>query len=255
LLSYRAARANEKPETRDRGIQLSMKPKATPLTTTLSAAAASASALFALQSHADAAIVYSGLLDTVLSPGPGGIVYGHLDLNGGGNDFRIGVGVGASTSHSAGINLAVDGGGHQVLHGFGPSAVRPVASGAVISAGAGAGWVGSGGVLRAVHSSTAPRGSWVTGQTRFAGIRLALGGGNFDYGWIRMRMDDTNPADGIPDTLTILDWAYENDANTAITTPVSAPEPSSAALLALAGGGGILLRRQRKVAPSDQAKS
>jgi hypothetical protein len=87
-------------------------------------------------------------------------------------------------------------------------------------------------------------GTWNSNQAGLAGFQLANG----DFGWIRLVWTDTD-ADVRPNTLTAIDWAYEDSgAPIAAGDTGAAPEPGSTALLALAGAGAAALRRRRKVA-------
>ena len=76
----------------------------------------------------------------------------------------------------------------------------------------------------------------------YLGLRLNAGGSNYRYGWARVNYND--PAN----TLTLKDFAIEQNINTTILAGAGAvPEPSRALLLAL-GLGGAALRRRRKAA-------
>jgi hypothetical protein len=147
---------------------------------------------------------------------------------------------------------------------FGTVNVRRLASGDVISAGAGA-FVGvpAGGNYAygnlAVQDSqnTFNYGLWqFDGKiTGFAGFRFTQGGNNH-FGWIRLTIEDTDDIDRTPDKLTAVDWAYENRPDTAIEAGAT-PEPTSLALMSLAlGAGGVMaLRRRRQLAKAQAEKS
>jgi hypothetical protein len=81
-------------------------------------------------------------------------------------------------------------------------------------------------------------------SNQFAGVKIDAGGGNFNYGWIRF---SSGPGifNSKPNTITLLDAAYENTPNQSITTG-AIPEPSVVALLGLAGGAVALRRRYQK---------
>jgi hypothetical protein len=80
---------------------------------------------------------------------------------------------------------------------------------------------------------------WSGGGAGFVGVRFAAddSGQNYNYGWAQIRYDDN------ANTMTLLDFAYETELNTAITTTV--PEPHSLMLVALGASGLSLLRRRQ----------
>jgi PEP-CTERM motif len=83
-------------------------------------------------------------------------------------------------------------------------------------------------------------GLWDNGRTAFLGFRFLIGGANH-YGWARVNIEETS------NIITLLDFAYESTANTAITTPQQVPEPATMTLLTLgaAAAWGRAARRRR----------
>jgi PEP-CTERM motif len=73
----------------------------------------------------------------------------------------------------------------------------------------------------------------------YVGIELALAGGEH-YGWLHFIDDPVSN----PNSLTLVDWAYESDPNVGIETGM-VPEPSVFALAGL-GCAALLLRRKRQ---------
>jgi hypothetical protein len=84
-------------------------------------------------------------------------------------------------------------------------------------------------------------GAWPTNAVTeaYVGIELTLSGGT-SYGWLRF-ID--NPVSS-PQSLTLVDWAYQSTPGVGIETPVI-PEPSACALSAL-GLAGLLASRRRR---------
>ena len=79
---------------------------------------------------------------------------------------------------------------------------------------------------------------WSAGDSGFVGFRIDLGGGDFQYGWAQLRIEDTYQGD-----VTILSAAIETDANVPIHI---IPEPTSLAALALGAAGITAMRRRRE---------
>ncbi len=86
-------------------------------------------------------------------------------------------------------------------------------------------------------------GLWVAGQTAFAGIHNGS-----EFGWVRLRYDDN--AQGFPDTITAIDWAYNTNGPINAGQISATPEPGSLSLFLLAGGAAGIraLRRRKKTA-------
>jgi hypothetical protein len=199
--------------------------------------ATAAGSALALASGAEAAIVYSGTLNTDVP-----FVNNNqftLDLDGNGTDLTLDfqvaggfLGVQATAS-----SLAVDGFGT-----FGTQAQLFAAS-QTLSTGLNLqsqGWV-------FVQSSSfgSVDGPWALGEPGFLGLFTA----SDNPAWIRLSFADTTGGDGLVDQMTLVDWAYDDSASTikigaGIPTPV--PIPSPLALLALGAAGIAAARRVRK---------
>jgi hypothetical protein len=76
-------------------------------------------------------------------------------------------------------------------------------------------------------------------------VKFSDGLGATHYGWIRIRRD--NPDQSMYYTMTLLDYAYESNANTPIVTGV-VPSPGPVVLLACGGVLAGFQRRSRKAA-------
>lgn len=221
--------------------------------------AAAASALAAVAS-ADAGVIYSGLQIPPIRIGPNLDAYGYrsIDINGDGlPDFKI-IGYETNSTYGVGKILALTHAGVGILPipggTFNGDAIKFSASQNV----------GPGGLFeRTARLATNTSGGKTAGQfqngtTGFAGFRFNPGDGNH-YGWIRLRLDDSNSND-LTDTVTVFDWAYESTIDTPIhigiqTTAV--PEPSSLTIVGLAMGcsalPGLRRRRQLQKAAASQA--
>jgi hypothetical protein len=121
--------------------------------------------------------------------------------------------------------------------------VRRLLSGATIGAGES---FGNGGTLRGAYPSMTLAGTWAggfpTATTGFAGVRFDIGG-NTHYGWIRIQLE--NDGTGLPVAMTIVDWAYDDQADTAIQAGSIVAEPSTLARLGMGFAGLGALRRRR----------
>lgn len=108
------------------------------------------------------------------------------------------------------------------------------------------------------------RGTWVSNQSNFAGVKIQRSG-NTHYGWIRLKYTKNG---NFPETLTVVDWAWEDCPDTGImtgattggascgtnnNTPISVPagNPAVYGLTALSLGvfglGALRRRRQLRV--------
>lgn len=194
---------------------------------------AAAGSALTLAPDAEAAIIYSGLQNITVS---NGITYLDLDGNAASDFFASAFTFGAATGSARlarlGLNAVV----------YGPGAVRRLSSGATIGT---AESFRGGGFLRNVYSGALLQGTWPGGSptatTGFAGVQFDRGG-DTHFGWIRIQLQ--TGANGQPTEMTIVDWAWEDTAGTAITTG-QVPEPSSVVLLGMGAAGLAALRRRR----------
>jgi hypothetical protein len=172
-----------------------------------------------------------------------------------GGYLAAGPGVGILRGSSLGWRRTTN----NLLQGLGGA--RRLSKGAPISAGAGAfkGTSGTGkaplNVAEIYDGGTSIKGQFAIGQPGFAGIRLATGGGNFDYGWIQLEVDGTNfrpggCCDPVADSVTAIDWAYNEIPGAPIDAgqeTSATPEPGGRSLALLAAGciGVLAWRRHR----------
>jgi hypothetical protein len=101
-------------------------------------------------------------------------------------------------------------------------------------------------------AGTSNAGTWTSTNTAFAAVRFQFAG-NTHYGWIRLHWEDQygvgggSEPDGLPDTVTAIDWAWNNTPNAPIATG-AVPEPGTALLSLLAAGSvGVLAWKRRRV--------
>ena len=224
--------------------------------------AAAAGAALAMAPSAEASIIYSGPQNITASRfGPK-----NLDLDGDAvNDFRIFLlrdqNVQGTALGYAGFlrTLAT----HNRIVATGNSA-KKFALNSVISAGGNL--LGGTRLLRAVLVTTSNAtktilfGKWKASQTTsFAGVRFGIGSGDH-FGWIRIHVTDDH--NGVPDSVTAVDWAYCSDPGVGINAGATqgdclqaggqagVPEPSGLALLAAGAGGVLAWRRRRQSSPT-----
>ncbi len=84
----------------------------------------------------------------------------------------------------------------------------------------------------------------------FVGLEFGILGGD-TYGWARIRVDLAQP----DRSLTVLEWAYEDEPGVPITIPAAASEPgaSGLALLAMGAAGLAEWRRRRERASEPES--
>jgi MYXO-CTERM domain-containing protein len=186
---------------------------------------------------ANAAIVYSGVINFAcaididgtyinvetaqLSNGPGAGVPG-WDVN----PYR-------STTGS-GMNFFSPTGGGMV------SAASGVGSALNLAGGASIGSTSNFSSSTATIAFGAAAGQWQYGANNLVGFRFVSSAGTTHYGWMRFLMG-SQPASGNLVTRTVVDFAYESVAGASIGAGV-VPAPGAIALLGLAGLAG---RRRR----------
>jgi MYXO-CTERM domain-containing protein len=189
---------------------------------------------------ANAAIVYSGVLNfacavdidgcyinvetNTLSNGPGAGVPG-WDVN--------------PYSTSGGMNFFNSTGGGQMRRpGVTTGTAGNLDVGTVVGA-AGSFNTGTGNVYGAT-AATGLAGGWTYSSENIIGFRFVAAAGTTHYGWMRFAMGAAGSA-GTSMTRTVVDFAYESDAGASIGAG-AVPAPGAIALLGLAGLAG---RRRR----------
>ena len=194
------------------------------------AAAAAAGATMAVP-NADATIVYSGLVNIDVPNTFDGVyinlVTGATGTTGGSvpgwnwNPYNSGTSMSFFWNTSPNNQgLSLDGTTYGVLP-FGTS-------------------IGSGNTYIALTAAAAAAG-WSAGANAYLGVQILNSvTGQTNYGWVHLM---TTGATGFP--ATIVDYAYDNTANTAITAG-AVPEPSTFALLGVMAAGALGVREWRK---------
>jgi hypothetical protein len=213
---------------------------------TTAAATATSGAIFALQPHTEAAVIYSGLQNVSVSVDRSTVQSRGLNLGHSGADFNL---VLFRSTYRLHPSLQANNGNAGFLVN-GSRALAKLAAGQLVSAGKaffssaphGLLWSNAGG-----HKG----GTWAQSQPGFAGVMFSVFHSSNSttskyLGWIRLEWTDVDNTE----TLTAIDWAYNNTAGASILTgqgiPAPTPEPSRALLL-LAGAGSMALRRRRRM--------
>lgn len=197
-------------------------------------------------------MVYSGLQNvTATLASAYGQIFQPFNVDGvGPNDFSLRLRrVGSAGSYtSMKVDLLPRFGANMILNAS--NQLKKLAAGFSITAGQPFGTVAQNRVLRQYFSNfpggaNPVGGTWASNASGFAGVKFQTGGNTY-YGWIRLKWTDT-AAPAPANTLTAIDWAYNNTPNAPILagdTGAPIPEPTRA-LLALAGAGAAFLRRRR----------
>jgi hypothetical protein len=218
-----------------------MNPRPTPLTTCISTTTAVTASLFALQHNTEAAVIYSTGPSQSISISSNFRGFKALlvpNLPGASMYLRLQRSYQPQNQTTRGGAVLINPNGEVFEDSFG---LRKFGFGDRISAAQ----YGSGGAPLRLNFGKTILGNWGNGETALAGFQLPGG----ELGWIRLGWSSTD-ASGLPDTMTLVDYAYDETPNEAMLAGEGAdvPEPNTAALLALAGGGVAALRRRRKAA-------
>jgi len=125
------------------------------------------------------------------------------------------------------------------------SYILPLAPGQFVGP-ADASWKSQLGLLAGVDTPpTAVSGPWAPPhQTGLFGFAFLASVNETHYGWARANVQFDVPNGS--SSATLIDWAYEDQADTPIQSPV--PEPSTLSLLALGAAGLAALRARRRQA-------
>jgi hypothetical protein len=194
---------------------------------------AAAGAALVMAPAADAAIIYSGIQNLTLTHGSSSsaLLFMSVDLDGAsGVDVRVGLDFdgGSSTGNFQPYLTALTS-VQGIRASFG--SVANLGFGAVI------------GSTSIAAGYTYPYLYQFAGTTGYAGVRFNIGG-QAHFAWLRIAVS----ANG--DTVTVIDWAYQDQPNTPVNAgALAAPEPHAAALgglgLLALGAKGVLHRRRR----------
>ncbi len=199
--------------------------------------AAAAGSALALASGAEAAIVYSGALDTPVAFT--NLNQYTLDLDGDSIDdltVDFDVAGGYLRANAIAFDLAVDGFGT-----FGTQA-RLFAASQTLDAAANLrtqGWL----FVQSTGAGSVD-GPWALGAAGFAGLFTSGG----LPAWVRLAFNDAAGSDGLADEMRVVDWAYDNGPGAERIhigdgIPAPAPAPAPLALLALGAAGLAATRR------------
>lgn len=211
---------------------------------------AAAGSALAMAQGADADIMYSGVQNITVTRTAGTIFHStYVDLNGDGQDEFL-LRITGHASSAAAFLRATAGAALLTtsLATFLPAGARRLSASSTVSLNAGS--FGNDGLMRFVTTGGATVGQWPgghpTGGSGFAGVGFYDTGGDVHFAWLRLAVRDD--AGGVPDQITLVDWAYESEHLAPIHVS-TIPEPSSLSLgmLAAGAGGVAAFRRRRKV--------
>lgn len=192
--------------------------------------AAATGSVLAMAGAADAAIIYSGVLNTGVNFTDGNNAT--VNLDGGSIDATFNFFTAGFTHKATVIGFGFAG-------TYGSQALK-LSSGALIDAALN---FKSQANLISVTSYLSNFGPWAISDTAFLGLFTDQN----NFGWIRIHFGDTD-SDGLPDDMTIIDYAYEDSGGgirAGDTGTASIPSPAPLALLA-AGAVGIGAMRRRR---------
>ena len=180
-----------------------------------------ASAMFIAAAPAQAGLIYSGPINTTVNS-PGTLL---LDLDGDfTNEFQL----------TADVFTDPIPGAEVLIGTLGTNGVTGVTQGTVIDQNLT--YDPSYSVVKSVFIEGPQSASVV------AGLRFDIDG-TTHYGW--MRVSGYADSGGGISSAVLHDFAYEDDANTAVVAPSAVPEPSSLALFVLGAAGVAALKRRR----------
>jgi hypothetical protein len=214
--------------------------------------AAAAGSALAMTTSASASIISGVYSDTgphggvSVRPGPGGLsslaTLSHLDPG----PILIKAG---SSSNFAALSVLAFGPMNIFVTGASQLSAKNFAAGSRISSAAGS-FLQSARIVNASFSGS-KYGRFHSGEPGYVGFAIELGGGNVDYGWLKL-VFTADPNTHRPQVLEALAWGIETTANQGIdagATATATPEPGTMALgILAAGAAGVVALRRRRLA-------
>ena len=194
---------------------------------------------------ADASIIYT-TSGSFIEQTTGGFTTLDVTLDGSLTDFTLTAQIGDGML--AGVSVSGPGTTSFVANGVGPQALT---LGTLISA---ANATGPGGnLVRSVAGAPFPVkvGNWSADESpAYLGLAFDISGSTH-YGWAQLSIDVDGGGFGPPPyaKVTVIDYAYEDQAGVGINagqTAAAVPEPSTLALFAMGAAGVMALRRKRQ---------